>query len=400
MPLPNVNIDFTNGALGSVAPNADGVVGLAITGVPVEDKFLLNHRYILRSMAGLAALGITAEADDDNAFAYKTVREFYDQAGEGAELHLMAFANTLKPSQILDKNTNNAKALLQGANGSIRCLCVAFQPAEGYVPTITNGLDSDMAAAMLNGQALAEWATNTMFAPLFVILEGRAFTNANVANLSDLSEYKYNRVAVLIGDTVSSSTGAAVGLLAGRIAQTAVQTHIGRVRDGALGAPNIFIEDLEPNAADITTIHDKGFITFRQLVGLAGFYFSDDNLATAIADDFRSIARRRTIDKAYRIAHHNMLQNVNDNLPISSTGGISAIIAKNWENEVIQAVATQMAGELGADPDDPTDRGVRAFVDPNQNVVATGMITVILQVKPFGYAKFITVELGFYINQN
>ena len=44
------------------------------------------------------------------------------------------------------------------------------------------------------------------------------------------------RVGVLIGDTISQSKGAAIGILAGKLASIPVQRHIGRVKDGALSA--------------------------------------------------------------------------------------------------------------------------------------------------------------------
>ena len=37
--LPRVKINFENGALGSVAPSEDGVIGLIVTGYAVTDFF-------------------------------------------------------------------------------------------------------------------------------------------------------------------------------------------------------------------------------------------------------------------------------------------------------------------------------------------------------------------------
>ncbi|MDR0789642.1 MAG: DUF2586 domain-containing protein [Bacteroidales bacterium] len=400
--LPRVKIDFKNGSLGSVAPNADGVCGLAITGSPVTDKFALLAPYILRSLDGLVELGITSDTEDVNANIYKEVKEFYAQAGDGAELWLMGFADTILPSAICDKtNENGAKKLIKVAQGKLRCLAVSFRNLAAYTPTLTNGLDSDVETAMLNAQALAEWATTSLYAPLFVLLEGRGFATANITNLADLSTNNYNRVGVLIGDTASGTKSAAIGLLAGRIASTPVQRHIGRVRDGALKVQTIFIDDKDPVLADVESVNDKGYITFRTFTGKAGYFFSDDNLATAVADDYRSIARRRTIDKAYRIIYQTMLEKVNEEMPISSTGGIPAAFAKAWEANIISDIVNNMGvnGELGSDPDNPKDKGVKAYINPEQNVVATSSFVVKVQIKPFGYAKYINVELGFYTTE-
>ncbi len=395
--LPRVKIDFRNGQLGSVAPNNDSVVGLAITATGVSDKFALLHPYVLHSIYDLENLGITNKPDDANAFVYKHVKEFYNEAGEGATLWIIGFPNTTTASSIVDKDSSaSAKRLLETALGEIRCLVVAVNPATSYTPTIENGLDKDLESAMLNAQVLSEWATDSLFAPVFVLLEARHY-NGSVTDLPNLTTYDYNRVGVLLGDTVENSNGASVGLLGGRIAKIPVQRHIGRVKDGALNTLTTFIGDKKTEFADAETINDKGFITFRTFVGKAGYFFSDDSLAAKASDDYRSIARRRTIDKAYRIAYRRLLEELNDEVPITDEGKLAPAMVKGWQMQVETAIINEMTaeGNLGIDPTDENDTGVQCYIDFNQNVVATGRIEVVLRVKPYGYAKYIDVKLGF-----
>jgi hypothetical protein len=324
------------------------------------------------------------------------VKEFYDEAGEGAELWIMGFPNTLTAADMVDKTADTAKLLIQTAGGSLRALAVAFNPAPGYTPATSNGLDGNVFTAMLNAQALAEWATTSLYAPLFVLLEARGFTG-DVTALKDLSTYSYNRVGLLFGDTVENSAGAAVGLLLGRIAYIPVQRSIGRVRDLALNILTAFILDKDAGVADSESIHAKGYITFRTFTGKSGYFFSDDSLATAVADDYRSIARRRTIDKAYRIAYLTLLEFLSDEVPITNAGELVPAMAKSWEAEVETAIVSQMTAEdnLGVDPTDPTDKGVKCFIDYAQKVVSTNKVEISLKVKPYGYAKYIDVKLGF-----
>ena len=395
--LPRVKINFANGSLGSVVPSADCVAGLLASAVAVSDTFVLGNAYLLHKPADLANLGVTAT---NNAFLYKHIQEFYDEAGEGAELWIMGVPNTVKPSEIADKDNAlvpYAKNLIQIANGRLRFLGIAYEPASNYEATITEGLDTDVWAAALKAQALAEWATNSLYAPLFVILAGRAFDDANIPNLKDLTTFNYNRVGILIGDTVSESESASVGLLMGRIAAIPVQRHIGRVRDGTLKILHAYVGDKDPSVANVEAIHDKGYITFRTFTGKSGYFFTDDCLATAVADDYRSISRRRTIDKAYRIIYQTMLENVNDEIPITDEGYLVPSMVKSWESEIISAIATQMtsAGELGNDPSNSDDLGVKVYIDPEQRVASTSKINVVAKIKPYGYAKYIDVELGF-----
>jgi hypothetical protein len=396
--LPGIKILFENGALGSVAPSADGTIGLVATATAVDADggLCLSTPYVLRKLDDLVALGVTGVGNDANAFLYRHVKEFYDEAGEGSELWLMCFPGTVSPSELVNQTNEYAKALILAAQGRLRAIGVAFNPSDGYKPNINSGLDSDVPAAILNAQALAEWATNSLYAPLFIVLEARAFTG-DVTALQDLSAHSYNRAGLLLGDTQVNSGGSAIGLLLGRIARIPVQRHIGRVRDNALRTIAVFIKDKLAELADVTTINDKGYITFRTFTGKSGYFFNDDNLATKVSDDYRSMARRRTIDKAYRIAYLTLLDFLNDEIPITDTGELVPAMVKSWESEVEAAIINQMTveGNLGVDPTSPTDKGVKCYINYAQKVASTSHIEISLKVKPYGYAKYIDVKLGF-----
>jgi hypothetical protein len=402
--IPGVKIVFENGALGSVAPSADNVAGLLCTGVEVSEtvngdtvyKLQFGEVYILRKLEDLAAMGVTSLATDNNKFLYRHVKEFYNESGDGSELWVMCFPNTTSQSDMIDKAQDTGRTLISKSNGRIRILAVAFNPASGYSPTIQDGVDGDLFQSLLNAQLLGEWATATLYSPVFILLEARHFSGV-VANLKDLSTYEYNRAGVLLGDSEKNTSGAAIGLLLGRIARIPVQRHIGRVRDGGVNMLSAYIKDKEVEYSDIETINDKGYITFRMFAGKSGYFFSDDNLATKVSDDYRSIARRRTIDKAYRIAYATLLEYLNDEIPITSNGGLVPAIAKSWESEVEQAIVLQMTneGNLGVDTTNPNDKGVKCYIDYNQNIVSTGRLEILLSIKPYGYAKYINVKLGF-----
>lgn len=396
--LPNVKINFANGALGSVAPTPDGVCGLAVTAVAVSSTFDLAKAYMLKSLAGLAPLGITSASNDANAFLYKTVKDFYDQSGDGAELWIMGFANTISIKDICDVTNNHAKGLLLAASGRIRHLAVAFSPASGYTPTIEGEIDKDVIDAIPLADALAGYMATDKFAPVRFLIEAREFSGT-VATLKDLTTLKNNRVAVVMGDTATTTKGACVGAVLGRIAKVPVQRHIGRVLDGPMRVEDIYIKDVTADLADVATITDKGYVTFRTFVGKSGYYIADDHQATEVSDDYRSIARGRVIDKAFRIAYQAFLNTVNDEVPIKNDGTITIPWAKAVEAEVERAIINNMTvnGNLGADPEDPNDTGVKCFIDPAQNVVSTSKITATLRVKPHGYNKYVEVSLGFLI---
>lgn len=394
MELPRVKIYYENGALGQVIPMDDGCLGLCCTGAPVVNKFELVKAYVLRSYNGLSDLGITAE---NNPCIEKVVREFYAEAGDGTEVWLMGFPETLTPDVVCDVNQNNAKSLIVAANGKLRSIIVAFAPAATYTPIIENGLDETLAQAIVNAQALCEWATTQRNAPIFALLEARSFSG-DAMGLSDLTEQTNNRVAVVIGDTVNDSADACVGVIAGRIAIMPVQRNIGRVKDGALKPLQFYIGDAKADSyGNIQLLFEKGYITFRTFTGKAGFFIVDANTATKVGDDYRSLANRRVIDKAYRIAYQTLIEELNDEVPVTDNGQLVPAWCANIESKVEQAIISQMTnnGNLGNDVTNPKDTGVTCTIDHNQNIVATEHLSIQLRVKPNGYAKYIDVYLGF-----
>ena len=372
--LPRVRINYANGTLGQVAAMADGCLGMMALGakeVTGDDKFKLGKAYTLRKLADLEALGVTSE---NNPNLYRNVKEFYAEAGDGTELWLTGYAESETFANAFDKD--NA--------------------AEAYELTTTEGLDADVFAALPKAQQLGDWATDTLRAPIFSLVEGYGYAG-DPAALKDLTETEYNRAGVVLGDTAASSKNAAMGVVAGRIAASAVQRKISRVRDGAL-QPLTFYVGAEPaELADLETINDKGYITFRTFVGKAGYFITDDNLATTPEDDYRALTNRRVIDKAYRIAYAQLVEWLNDEVPVSKSGTLVPAWCSTVEADVEQAIETQMTaqGNLGNDQSDSSDTGVECKIDYDQNILATSQVKIGLRVKPNGYAKYIDVELGF-----
>jgi hypothetical protein len=393
--LPRVKIFFENGNLGLVAPSPDGLLGIACTGAAVSTTFALATPYFLTSLSGLTPLGVT---EANNASLYKIVKEFYQQAGEGTEVYLMAFPDTVKHSDMVDiTNANGAKKLVDATNGKLRGLIVSRTPAVGYVGTTNNGIDADITLARANAQVFAEHYTNTKYAPLFVIIEAYGY-NGNTVDLKDLTTENYNRVSIMLGDTVVSSKQAAVGILAGRLAIIPVQRNIGRVKDGALTPIAAFVGATPTELADVGAIHDKGYITFRTFVNQSGYYFNDDFTATLPTDDYSHLTARRTIDKAFRIAYNNILQNLLDEVPVNEDGTLPATMVKAWQADVENAIVQGMTvnGELSADVT-TGDNGVTCYINTAQNLVATSQLKIQLRVRPFGYPRYIDVYLGFQI---
>lgn len=408
--LPNVKIDFANGAIGASEPMDDGVTGLVCTAVAVtqtvndktENVFALNTPYLITKLDELVSKGITSGEEDANATLYKAVKEFYDEAPDGSKLWIMGVADTVTLADIVDKTKDNAKKLLVAANGTIRTLAVKIKDKSAYTPTVTTGIDGTVRTAITNAQDLAEWATETLFAPVMVLLEGRHYTgNAETLVSNPINTGNNNRVGVVIGDTVKDSKGAAVGLLAGRIASIPVQRSVARVRTGSIVATTMYIGGVAAELGNPETINDCGFICPRTFVGKGGYFWSDDKLAAEASDDYSLIPRRRVADKAYRITYTTLINEVAEEISVTDDGKISAPVVKAIQTAVESAIVNNMTsrGNLGNDPSDPNDMGVECYINPDQNIVATSRLDVQVRIKPHGYSKYINVSLGFKVTQ-
>ena len=395
MNTPRLKVYFENGALGQVQPSADGVFGILCTAATVAGTFALQTPYVLRKLEDLDVLGITLA---NNPGLLKVVTDFYAEAPAGTEVWIMGFADTVAMSAMVDvTDLTKGRALILAANGRLRGLFVSRTPDVGYTPTITNGLDADVILARANAQALAVWATDSKAAPLFVVISGTHYSG-NAVDLTDLTLETKNRVAVMIGDRIAG-TRAAVGLLAGRLARIPIQRNIARVSDGTLATVTAFIGAKTVEQAEWESIHAKGYITFRTLVGRAGYFFVDDALATLPTDDYNHLTARRTIDKAYRIAYATVLEKLLSEVPVNTAGTVPPAVAKSWEADVENAIATAMTvpGELSADPTNASDKGVKCFIDPNQPLASTGSLDIQVRVRPYGYARFLNIYLGFQV---
>lgn len=388
--LPRIKISYMNGQLGTVGESPDGLFAIVCVATAVESKFVLKKGYSVRSMADVTDLGIT---EANNAQLYKHLEDFYNEAENGTEVVLFGVPEDEALTAVLNKDTGSARDLITAMNGKLRGLFVSGKSEVAG----ENGLAESVFDALPVAQALAEWATEDLYAPMFVILEGVGY--AGSADVKSLSEEAYNRVGVVLGDDVQNSTGACLGTLAGRLSQIPVHRNVGRVRDGALYPPEMYLGDREVGEASslVAGLYDKAYITPRTYVGKSGYFFADDRLACKSTDDYAHITNRRVIDKAYRIAYDALLEYMLDEIEVNEDGTMQTGVIKSWQQSVENAINRSMtaAGELSSGD---SGEGCECYIDAKQNVLATSKVEVVLRVRPYAYARYIDVQLGFLVN--
>jgi hypothetical protein len=398
MSKPQVNIGFENGNIGNVVTSPDGVCAIVSSAV-ANGSFVLNKHEVVYSLAEAEALGVIPTVAG-NYELHKTIKEFYAEAGAGTELWIYGVAKT----RTLDQIVTDSEAVLLASNRRVRFVICKYAPTTADA-AITAGLRTGFPATCAAAQALAETYTTTKTQPVVFILEAYNFTGV-AADLVGFSATNYNRVAVMIGDTetrtgTTTSKGAAVGVLAGRIAKNQVHVNVGRVKDGALKPLNFYVVDTPVEQVNVDAIYDKGFITLTTHVGKSGYYFVDDHLATAVDDDYHFLTRRRVVDKAFVLANTALTNFILDTVPVTNEGKIQTSYAKALEAEVERVIAQEMTakGELSADVTNANSTGVEVIIDTTNNIVQDSTINGRIRVTPHGYGRFLEFTIGFNTGQ-
>ena len=389
MSLPNIKFNISSNGLGLLQADIQKIPGLVLTGATVagSNKVTAGNSYQIFSLEEAENLGI--EETGANAFAHKHIKAFYAEAKKGAELWFMVVTQAVTMEQMADLSESYAKKLLADASGKIRILGILKK--SGSTETITDGLDSDVALAVVKAQELCEDYSGRYF-PVRAIISGNKFSGT-VADLKDYKTTNFNKVSILLANT-DASKEASIGLALGRLASIPTQRKISRVKDGAVEPFNAYFtngETVESLDTAWDAIHNKNYIFLRSFANRSGYYFTGDQTLTGATDDFNSLARGLVMDEAVLIAYNTLVEELSDEIQVTSSGTIHSAIIKGWQNAIERQIKGLMVdlGKLS---------GVKAYIDENQNVLSTNNLTVDLQLLPVGYSDYITVNIGFTTN--
>ncbi|WP_080058975.1 DUF2586 family protein [Spirosoma aerolatum] len=390
MGLPNVSIEYQNGNLGLVASADDRVIAIVFNGYAQDSPPFVVYSYA--DFLGKRALLLADIGAPLNVYIQNEVADFYQEAGDGRELWIKTVAPEMTTAQIF--TVGAIEQLMQLSGGRINVIGVSrkLETTPGTI-TRTGGIDADIVAGLDEAQAKAV-AMADLHMPFRVIVDGR-YAAADLSTLADLKGMSYNRVAVCIGSKGGASgSNAAIGLVMGRIAGSPVNRNLGRVRSGAVGVDagyfsnNTAVSTFAPGQLD--AIHNKGYIFLRKFANKAGYYWNDDHMACPDTDDYFSLANGRTIDKVARLAYATFVEELGDEVLVDEvTGKILPTQVKTYQTKIERAITLQMkaSGEIS---------GVKAFVDPAQDIIATSMLVIDLRVTPMGTNRAIKVKLGLY----
>jgi hypothetical protein len=388
MGLPNVKINITNGALGTVDAKNGGVAAMILRGTTKGGEDVqpdpVSTPIVLNSLNDAVKNNITPEYDSERGVnAYHHIKEFYDEAGEGAKLWVMVVDKSVEMNNLVSaQHPEFAKKLIDAGQGEIRLLGLTGAVVE--TPTITKGLQTDVANA-INGAQTFVGNYVEKIAPFITVLEGKNW-DKSATDIENLREGDDNRVSVALCSSKTDGS-ASIGLVLGRLAKVEEQTRISRVKDGSLSINKAYFSNGEiVDNATAESLHDKGYVVMRTFPRTNGYFFASDYTATKASDDLNRISLVRTIDKALMIAYDTYINSVDDEIEMDSKGQVLASVAKSLETDIEDMVRIQMNGQISS---------FDAFIDPAQNIISTGQLSVVCKIVPKGYLNEIVVDLGF-----
>jgi len=408
MPRPNVTINKTNGNIGRRAPNTDAVFGAVISAPAISGAGNMQNGvvYPMVSIKDATAIGITAAYDTaHNVLVYHQINRFFTR-NKNATLYCLFAPQTASLADMTDPTQAYAPALLRSQNGAIKYCFVARNPAAGYTPVLSGGLDEDVLTAVANAQALYT-SEFSKYRYAGFLIEGRSF-NGTAAAATSLRTLACTNVSVTIaadpaisGANAAYAGYAAVGDIAGIISLAAVSQNAGELtaafnlQNTGLGmfttaglSSNLSINSYAD--ADLDTLNDKGYIFPDVIAGEAGYYINDTHVCAPIADnDYAYIENNRTIEKMIFLARTAILPRVKSRLYVDpATGQLAAKTCKAIEttgNAALKPMQTD--GDLSG--------GIDTYVDPAQNLLSTSALNVEISAIPVPIGRQITINIGF-----
>ncbi|MBP5205716.1 MAG: DUF2586 family protein [Bacteroidales bacterium] len=240
--------------------------------------------------------------------------------------------------------------------------------------------------------------------PLCVVLTYSGKEDADLATLkanTNLAVGGQCNVSLLIGCDMDTDLVAAlgdysyygcIGLCVGAVSKAKVHECIAWVEKFPLGlkTPALFngLQIRNVATSDLEVLNGNRYIFPVIHAGDADNYFNDSHTLDVDSSDYAYIENVRTIDKACRGIHSKLLPWLNSPLRVDpSSGHLESGTVSFLETTAGEALEEmEKAGEIS---------GYKVEIDPEQNVLATSALEVVIKKVPVGVMRKVTVKIGY-----
>ncbi|RTK98735.1 MAG: hypothetical protein EKK57_11200 [Proteobacteria bacterium] len=180
-------------------------------------------------------------------------------------------------------------------------------------------------------------------------------------------------------------------LVAARTALIPISEDLGNVQRGSLpdillrlpdGQPGVFHDEYTSPSLDAAR-----FTTIRTIPGIQGYYITNGRMFAPNGSDFTYQQYRRVMNRAETLLNAAATRFINTTVRTNSVGGtIYEVDARKIEKNIYAYMFGNMRQDVS---------NINVVVDRNNNVYSTLQINITANIQPFGYAKFITLTIGF-----
>lgn len=386
--MNSLKIERQNGNVPKSLTGEDHVSGflayLAEENIP--DGFKTEHVQAVSTIEAAERLGITDTATSWNVKVLHYQLSEIFRINPGISLYVGLFA---KPTAY---KFTEIKTVQNFANGRIRQMALWCGD---------KAFDTDDLTA-IQGVADALDAEN---APLSILYAPQV---ASIGDLpTDAAGSNRYRVSVVIAQSgsgtaaelfaaddnqASKASVSAVGIVLGLLSSAAVHQSISWVKNFPTGinvpafSDGTLYRDIDK--ALIEQLDAGRYLFFVTHVGQAGSYMNDSHTMDSAISDYAMIESVRTMDKAVRGIRTYLVPELGGNIYVDAeTGKLQAYSISHLETTANKALEDmEKAGELS---------GYRVEIDPEQDILSTSEVEIIIRQVAVGVMRKIKVQIGF-----
>lgn len=371
---------------------ASGLDLVTITAVGGQGLFLNTGTPYVSTTVGTIVLTLVQNvvvgvASDIDILHYH-ISEFFRLQPKG-KLYVGIYATS-------DYGTFASITLMQNfAQGEIKQLGI-YQKSTAFATSATNGIQTVCSAL------------EVLHKPLICILGAEISATTTVATITDnLHTLSNPQVSVTIGQdgggightlwnaTAKSITN--VGEFLGAVALSKVSESVawfGKFQvasteldtlDFANGQPYLSLSD-----GTITNLDTLGYCFLRKVTDLTGSFHNRPYSCVSLTSDYAFIYSNRTIYKAIKNLRGTILPSVGSPIKVNADGTLSTDVINFFKSLGEQSLDTLVRNA------EISNYGI--IINPAQNVLSTGILTITAQIQPMGVADFIVVNIGFTLS--
>lgn len=169
-----------------------------------------------------------------------------------------------------------------------------------------------------------------------------------------------------------------------RIASVAIHVDPGKFADG----PTKGVLELLHDEGVSPALDEQGFATSRTYVGEAGIFVTRGLMRAPSGSDFKSVDRRRVMDRACKVARSSLLHYLNDTVKVdAATGFIDDLDARRIESRVKAALQVALVN-----PGHATSVAVQ--IPRDENILSSETLSCTIRVVPLAKTTYIEATIG------